>query len=216
MKTLKIDIVSDVMCPWCAIGYRALKQALENLEGEVNAHLHWQPFELAPQMAREGEDLAEHLLNKYGFTLDQLKQNQANIEQRAQALGLPIRFFDGMKKYNTFDAHRLLHWAAEMGKQTELKEALFALYFVEGGDPSDEGQLIDLAGSVGLDRQVASEVLESGLYAEHVRAQQAHYRNLGVTSVPTFIVNDKYGITGGQPVAAFEQALREIAAKPAE
>ncbi|SHI14624.1 DsbA family oxidoreductase [Ferrimonas marina] len=213
MKKLKIDIVSDVMCPWCVIGYRALAQALENLDSEVEAELHWQPFELAPEMPPEGEDLAEHLQRKYRMTAEQGVANRAMITERAAALGFTMNFFEGMKKYNTFDAHRLLHWAGEEGKQTELKQALFKHYFTDGGDPSDKADLLTVAASVGLDVGRAQDVLDSGLYGQHVRAMQAHYHNMGVQSVPTFVINERYLITGGQPVEQFEQALRQIALK---
>ncbi|MBY5991005.1 DsbA family oxidoreductase [Ferrimonas balearica] len=208
MPALTIDIVSDVVCPWCIIGYQSLRQALDN-QG-LDAEIRWHPFELNPQMPAEGQDLGAHLREKYGITPEQSAQNRQMIEQRAQALGFPLRFTDNARIYNTFDAHRLLSWAAEQDKQTELKLALFRLYFVEGGNPSDRSALVACAQSVGLKAEIAREVLEQGRYAEAVRSEQGQWPGMGISAVPAFIINRQYLISGGQSVEAFEQALGEI------
>ncbi|GAA0859729.1 DsbA family oxidoreductase [Aliiglaciecola litoralis] len=211
MKTLTIDIVSDVSCPWCIIGYQALNQALSNLSGELTADIHWQPFELNPHMPAEGQEINEHLSQKYGISAQQVDQNRQAIKQRGQMVGYEFGNRGGGRIYNTFDAHRLLHWAAELGKQTQLKLALFDLYFKHSGNPSDHKQLLSVVEHVGLDPVNASEILSSDKYEQDVREAQAYYQRQGIQSVPAVIVNNKHLISGGQPVEVFEQALKQIA-----
>lgn len=211
---LKIDFVSDVSCPWCVIGLRALEQALERV-GDATADIHFQPFELNPQMPPGGQDIAEHLAQKYGSTREQLTRNQEAIRARGAELGFAFDMHKRSRVYNTFDAHRLLHWAEEEGHQLELKRALFAAYFTDGRDPSDREVLIDVATQAGLDPLRAREILESDRYAQDVRERQRFYAERGIQAVPSVIVNDKYLIQGGQPVEVFEQALRKIAAESA-
>ena len=208
---LKIDFVSDVSCPWCVIGLRSLEQALERVGEEISAQIHFQPFELNPQMPPEGQGIAEHIAQKYGSTPEQLLENQENIRARAAALGFEFNTDRRSRVYNTFDAHRLLHWAALEGHQHALKRALFAAYFTEGRNPSDHGVLVDVASQAGLDPERAREVLESGRYADEVRERERHYGRQGIHAVPSVIVNDKYLIQGGQPTDVFEEALRKIA-----
>jgi predicted DsbA family dithiol-disulfide isomerase len=206
---LKIDFVSDVSCPWCVIGLRALNQALAQLGDEVQAEIHFQPFELNPNMPAEGQDLAEHIFEKYGSTPEQSKANRENIRARGAELG--FTFKDGDKRiYNTFDAHRLLHWAETQGKQQALKEALFAAYFSEHADPSDHRLLADIAQKVGLDRVRAEAVLASGEYTVEVRTAEQLWIARGVNSVPTIVFNDHYAVSGGQPVEVFVGAIRQI------
>jgi predicted DsbA family dithiol-disulfide isomerase len=210
----KIDFVSDVSCPWCVIGLRSLEQALGRIGGETTAaDIHFQPFELNPQMPREGQDVAEHIAQKYGSTPEQLARNQEAIRARGAALGFTFNMDKRSRVYNTFDAHRLLHWAQLEGRQHELKEALFTAYFTEGRNPGDRDVLVDVATQVGLDRERAREALDSGRYGEEVRERERHYGELGIHAVPSVIVNDQYLIQGGQPVEVFEQALRRIAAE---
>jgi predicted DsbA family dithiol-disulfide isomerase len=209
---LKIDFVSDVSCPWCVIGLRSLEQALERI-GDAGADIHFQPFELNPLMAPEGQDIAEHIAQKYGSTPEQLARSQESIRARGAELGFIFDMNKRTRIYNTFDAHRLLHWAEIDGHQHDLKRALFAAYFTEGRNPSDREVLIDVAAQAGLDAQRAREILDSDLYAEEVRAREEFYTRQGIHAVPSVIVNDKYLIQGGQPVEAFEQALRQIAAE---
>jgi predicted DsbA family dithiol-disulfide isomerase len=213
---LKIDFVSDVSCPWCVIGLRALEQALERIGDGATADIHLQPFELNPQMAPEGQDIVEHLAQKYRSTREQLTSNQDAIRARGEALGFTFDMTKRSRVYNTFDAHRLLHWAELEGHQLPLKRALFAAYFTDGRDPSDRETLIDIATQVGLDPAQAREVLESGRYADDVRERERFYGERGIQAVPSVIINDKYLIQGGQPVEAFEQALRQIVAEPVE
>jgi predicted DsbA family dithiol-disulfide isomerase len=210
---LKIDFVSDVSCPWCAIGLRSLEQALDNIGKEVSAEIHFQPFELNPGMPAGGQDIVEHLTAKYGSTREQIESTQAGIRARGAELGFTFDMDKRSRVYNTFDAHRLLHWAELEGRQRALKNALFVAYFSEGRDPSDHEVLIDVAKQVGLDPVRTREILSSDLYVKEVGERAQFYRERGIQAVPSVIINDKYLIQGGQPAAAFEQVLRQIAAE---
>jgi predicted DsbA family dithiol-disulfide isomerase len=210
---LKIDFVSDVSCPWCVIGLRSLEQALERASDTVTADIHFQPFELNPQLPAAGQDVTEHLVQKYGSTPEQLRRNQEAIRARGAELGFTFDMGKRSRVYNTFDAHRLLHWAELEGRQRELKRALFAAYFTDGRNPGDRDVLVDLAAQAGLDPVRAREVLESDRYADEVRERERFYGQQGISAVPSVIVNDKYLIQGGQPVEIFEQALRQIASE---
>ncbi len=213
---LKIDFVSDVSCPWCVIGLRALEQALERVGPAVTAEIHFQPFELNPQLPPEGQDITEHLVQKYGSTPEQLQHSRETIRERGAELGFTFEMGKRSRVYNTFDAHRLLHWAELEGRQRDLKGALFTAYFTEGRNPSDREVLIDVATQAGLDAVRAREVLESGRYADEVREREQFYGRQGIRAVPSVIVDDRYLIQGGQPAEVFEQVLRQIAAeKPA-
>ena len=209
---LKIDFVSDVVCPWCAIGLKSLEQALKKLDGEIAADLHFQPFELNPQMVPEGEDIAEHLAHKYGSTPEQIAQNQEGIRQRGAALGFTFNMNKRSRIYNTFDAHRLLHWAGQEGKQQALKEALLQAYFGKGENVSSHEVLARVAAEVGLDGAESRKVLQSDRFAEEVREQERFYQSQGIRAVPSVIINGQYLIQGGQPPEAFEQILRQVAA----
>jgi predicted DsbA family dithiol-disulfide isomerase len=211
---LKIDFVSDVSCPWCAIGLRSLEQALDNMSKDVSAEIHFQPFELNPGMPAGGQDIVEHLTQKYGSTREQIERTQESIRARGAELGFKFDMEKRSRVYNTFDAHRLLHWAELEGRQRALKSALLAAYFSDGLDPSDHEVLIDVAKQVGLDFVRAREILSSDLYAKEVRERAQFYRERGIQAVPSVIINDQYLIQGGQPAAAFEQVLRQIAAEP--
>jgi predicted DsbA family dithiol-disulfide isomerase len=212
MTQVQIDFVSDVSCPWCVIGLKSLEAALSALGDEVAADIHFQPFELNPQMGAEGEDVAEHIAHKYGSTAEQLAQNQEMIRARGAALGFVFDMSKRARIYNTFDAHRLLHWAESTGKQKALKQALFTAYFTEGRNPSDPQVLEDIAAKVGLDRDRAREILASDEYAAEVRAREQLYLSNGIHAVPAVILNNRYLISGGQPVEVFERALRQAAA----
>jgi len=210
-KTLKIDFVSDVSCPWCVIGLRALQQAADRLKDEVTLDLHFQPFELNPQMGPQGQDIGEHLQQKYGASAEQREATRAAIAARGAALGFTFTPGARGRIYNTFDAHRLLHWAGEQGQQLPLKQALFRAYFTEGESPGSHEVLVRLAREVGLDADAAREVLASGRYADVVREREQFYQQQGIHAVPAVIINDRHLIQGGQPPEAFEQALRQIA-----
>ena len=211
--TLKIDFVSDISCPWCAIGLNALEQAASRLQGEVALNLHFQPFELNPQMAPEGQDIGEHLYEKYGATPEQSQGTRNAIAARGAELGFTFNMDKRGRIYNTFDAHRLLHWAEEKGLQPQLKHALFKAYFTEGQNHSDHAVLARVAGEVGLDADEAQALLASDRYAKEVREREQFYLQQGIHSVPAVIINDRHLIQGGQPVDVFEQALRQIAAQ---
>jgi predicted DsbA family dithiol-disulfide isomerase len=210
---LKIDFVSDVSCPWCVIGLRALEQALERVGDAVTAEIHFQPFELNPQLPPDGQDITEHLVQKYGSTPEQLQRNRETIRARGAELGFTFEMGKRSRVYNTFDAHRLLHWAELEGRQRDLKRALFTAYFTEGRNPSDREVLIDVAAQAGLDTGRAREVLQSGRYADEVREREQFYGQQGIRAVPSVIIDDRYLIQGGQPVEVFEQALRQIASE---
>jgi predicted DsbA family dithiol-disulfide isomerase len=209
---LKIDFVSDVSCPWCVIGLKALEQALVRIGDEVTADIHFQPFELNPNMPLEGQDIGEHIAQKYRATPEQSARNREAIRARGAALGFTFNMDKRSRIYNTFDAHRLLHWAELEGRQHELKQTLFDAYFTEGRNPSERSVLIELAGRAGLSETKAREILESGTYAAEVRKHQQVYSRLGIHAVPSVIIDDRYLIQGGQPVEVFEQSLRQIAA----
>lgn len=208
---MRIDFVSDISCPWCVIGLRALEIALGRLAGEIAAEIRFQPFELNPQMQREGENLVEHLGKKYGTTPAQSAATREMIRSRAEAVGFVMRMTDDSRIYNTFDAHRLLHWADAGGRQSALKHSLFIAYFSEGADVSDHETLAGCAERAGLDAGRAREILASGEFGNDVRARQAFYREQGIHAVPAIIINEKYLISGGQPAETFERALVEIA-----
>ncbi|MFT4242991.1 MAG: DsbA family oxidoreductase [Acidovorax sp.] len=208
---LKIDFVSDISCPWCAIGLHALEQAADRLKGEVVLDLHFQPFELNPQMPPEGQDIDEHLHEKYGASPEQSQRTRSAIAERGAAVGFAFNMDKRGRIYNTFDAHRLLHWAGQKGLQPQLKHALFKAYFTDGQNPGSHDVLLNAAQAVGLDVEEARTVLESGQYADEVREREAFYQQHGIHSVPAVIVNDRHLIQGGQPVEVFEQALRQIA-----
>ena len=211
-KPMKIDFVSDVSCPWCIIGLRALEDALARTSDVVDAEITFQPFELNPQMGKDGQNIGEHIAEKYGATPEQSAANRATIRERAADLGFTMAMGADSRIYNTFDAHRLLHWAELEGKQADLKRALFEAYFTDQQDPSDHAVLVALAEKVGLDRARAAEILESDAYAREVRAAEQLWQSRGISSVPAIIINDRHLISGGQPTELFERAIREIAA----
>jgi len=214
---IKIDFVSDVSCPWCAIGLNSLETALQRLEGEVQAELHFQPFELNPDMPAEGQDINEHLSQKYGSTPEQLQQTREAIRLRGAALGFEFGIGKRDRIYNTFDAHRLLHWAGlegPAGSQHKLKTALLSAYFTEGLSPASHEVLLQKTTEVGLDPVRAAAILTSDAFAAEVRQAENFYTSNGIHSVPAIILNDQHLISGGQPPDVFEQALRQLASQP--
>lgn len=210
---LRIDFVSDVACPWCAIGLASLQQALTHLGDSVRADIHLQPFELNADLPFEGENADEHLMHKYGIDEAQLATNRAAIRERAAALGVTINTGHGSRIWNTFDAHRLLHWAGlqDPERALALKRALFRAYFTDNDNVADHNVLIRAATDAKLDAGEARRILESGQYADEVRAQERHFQQAGIHSVPATIIENSYLISGGQPPDAFERALRKIA-----
>jgi predicted DsbA family dithiol-disulfide isomerase len=213
--SLKIDFVSDISCPWCAIGLSALEQALAKLQGEVVAELHFQPFELNPLMPAGGQDIGEHLAQKYGSTAEQQAQIRDTIRQRGADVGFAFNPGGRGRIYNTFDAHRLLHWAAQQDilKQNALKKALLVACHSHSQSMESHEVLLRAVQEAGLDVQAAQAILRSNEFADEVREREAFYTRQGIHSVPAVIINDRHLISGGQPVAVFEQALRQIAAQ---
>ncbi len=209
---MKIDFVSDVACPWCAVGLSSLEIALARLDPKIPVELHFQPFELNPQMPPEGEDAVEHLSRKYGAPPEQLAKNREHLRERGASVG--FTFGDRPRVWNTFDAHRLLHWAGleSEAKQRALKHALLAAYHTRAQNPGAREVLLKAARDVGLDAAAAAEVLDSDRYADDVRAAERHWQQLGISSVPAVVIDDRHLISGGQPPEVFEQALAQIAA----
>ncbi|MDY6924598.1 MAG: DsbA family oxidoreductase [Pseudomonadota bacterium] len=221
-RTLSIDFVSDIVCPWCVVGLGGLTAALETLKAEgIEAEIRFQPFELNPQMAPEGENIVEHIGRKYGSTPEQSAKNRAMITQRAaeswpnfsEGKAFDMRMGEDSRIWNTFDAHRLLHWAGTVGEaeQRALKEALFTAHFTEGRTMTDADVLADAAAAAGLDRGEAEAVLAEGRYAAEVRAAEDLWRSRGINAVPAVVVEGKWLISGGQPAGVFEEALRGMA-----
>lgn len=214
---LRIDFVSDVACPWCAVGLASLQQALAKLEGSIDAEIHLQPFELNPDMPFDGEDAVDHIMHKYGITEAQSETNRKVIRERAAAVGFTYNMQRGSRVWNTFDAHRLLHWAElqDRAKAIALKQALFRAYFTDNENVADRDVLVRVAGNVGLNADDARRMLDNGEHADEVRAQERRWQQAGIHSVPAAIVNRQYLVSGGQPPEVFENAMREIAAKTA-
>jgi predicted DsbA family dithiol-disulfide isomerase len=208
---LRIDFVSDVVCPWCAIGLASLEQALERTRGEVEAGIHFQPFELNPQLGPEGEDMLEHLQKKYGMSAAQVADNQEAIRRRGAELGFTFDMDRRRRTWNTFDAHRLLHWAELEGRGRELKHALLRAYFTDGRNVSDHDTLVELAAAAGLPAAGARGILASDTYAAEVRTVEQFFLQQGIQGVPAVIIERRHLISGGQPVEVFERALRQIA-----
>ena len=216
--SLKIDFVSDVSCPWCAVGLGALEEALGKLQGEVSAELHFQPFELNPKMGAEGQDIGEHLTQKYGSTAAQQVQIRETIRARGAEVGFVFNPEGRGRIWNTFDAHRLLHWASlegAPGQQHALKKALLAACHTRSEAMGDHGVLLACVREVGMDEVRAQAILASDEFAQAVREREGFYTSVGIHSVPAVIINDQHLISGGQPAAVFEQALRQIAAESA-
>jgi predicted DsbA family dithiol-disulfide isomerase len=195
------------------VGLNALELAIERVKGEVSVELQFQPFELNPQMGPEGEDSAEHLKRKYGMGDSQLAAARDNLRRRGQEVG--FTFGQRPRIWNTFDAHRLIHWAGLQGRQRAMKRALLQAYQADDRNPGERAVLLDCARQCGLDEQAAARVIDSRSYADEVRRAQANWREAGINSVPSIIINQRHLIQGGQPVEVFEKALRQLAATDA-
>lgn len=211
-QSLVIDFVSDVVCPWCAIGLASLERALEALGDDVDVSIRFHPFELTPGMGSEGEYVGPYLSKKYGLSAAQVADNQAQITARGTEVGFVFDFRDDSKKYNTFKAHRLLHWAGLQAgdAQLALKKALLLAYFSHNQNPDDIELLCDLAQQVGLDAEAARSVLESNQYAEDVLDAEQYWQQQGISSVPAMIFNSSYLVSGGQPEAALTRVIQEV------
>ena len=215
--SMKIDFVSDIACPWCAVGLNALEIALKNIGDDIQVDLYMQPYELNPDMASDGVDAGEYLTKKYGMSAAQLQASRASLRERGAEVG--FLFGDRNRVWNTFAAHRLLHWAGEQdaregagSKQRALKHALLRAYHTQGRNPGAKDVLLELAGEVGLDVDAARGVLESDAYTDDVRRAEKYWQQSGINAVPSVIIDGKHLIQGGQPPAVFEAAIRKIAA----
>lgn len=215
MAKITIDFVSDVACPWCAVGLGGLLEAMRRLEGTADVELHFRPFELNPDMPAGGQNTIERLMAKYGYDRERVQANRKVISERAAAVGMPMRMDDDNRSFNTFDAHRLIHWAGLQGQaqQIALKKSLLQTYHYQNRDTSDADVLAEAVRDAGLDETAARDVLATGRYTDEVRAEEDEWRKLGITSVPSVIINGEYLVSGGQPPDTFEQALRQVASE---
>jgi predicted DsbA family dithiol-disulfide isomerase len=207
-SALRIDIVSDVMCPWCVIGYRQLAAALD--AKDIEHEIHWHPFELNPNMPADGQDMRAHLIEKYGITAAQSDTNRANMAALGQELGFQFNFADGFRMHNTFNAHQLLHWADEKGRKHDLKQALFEAHFTHGRNLSDRAILVDIAAEIGLDRDEASAVLDDQRFAAQVRQEQQFWTKQGISGVPAVVFDRKHLVTGAQGVENYKSMLDQL------
>ena len=210
---VRIDIVSDVVCPWCIIGYKRLEQALELLRDNVDATIHWRPFELNPNMPEGGENLRAHLAAKYGTTLENSIKARAMLTQLGQELGFEFNYFDDMRMFNTFKAHQLIHFAGQSNKATAMKLRLFSAFFSEAKVIEDTEVLVAEAVAVGLDESSVRAVLTEQTYAEDVREEQQVWTSKGISSVPAFIFNNKVGLSGAHEVQTFANAIQSAIAQ---
>jgi predicted DsbA family dithiol-disulfide isomerase len=210
---LRIDIVSDVVCPWCIIGYKQVERALTLLPEPVEAEIHWHPFELNPDMPPEGEDAAEHIQRKYGRSAEEGRKVRSHIKDTAESLGFPFGEGGARRLVNTFAAHKLLTKAGS--KQTALKLALFAAYFQQGRDVSDEAVLIDIAESAGLDRASCTDWLADEVLSQQVRGEEAYWRNENISGVPAIIFDGKYMVPGAQSAETFASVIGKVLSKRA-
>ncbi|SCA56525.1 DSBA oxidoreductase [Candidatus Terasakiella magnetica] len=208
-EPLKIDIVSDVVCPWCVIGYRQLLQALKNTQTDYE--IQWHPFELNPQMGPEGQNLREHVAEKYGTTAKQSEKARENITAIGADVGFKFKFAEDMRMHNTFKVHQLLHWAEAFGKTHELKQALFSAHFTDRVDLSGNDVLADVASSVGLDKEEALGVLEEQRFAEEVRRREDFWLQQGIGGVPSIVFDHKHLVTGAQGVENYTSILKQLA-----
>ncbi len=205
---IRIDIVSDVVCPWCIIGYKQLERALQ--DSGVAAKVHWHPFELNPHMAEEGENLREHLAAKYGTTPEGSRQARARLTELGAELGFAFNYADDMRMHNTFRAHQLLHWAGTQGRRHALKMALFGAFFTDRRNVNDIEVLADVAAGIGLDRAAALAVLTDGRFAEAVREEEAFWASRGITGVPAMIFDQRHILVGAQGAETYRQMLDEL------
>ncbi|MFD0993247.1 DsbA family oxidoreductase [Tenacibaculum geojense] len=209
-KTLKIDIVSDVVCPWCTIGYKHLQKAIDELNIEDQIDIEWQPFELNPQMPKEGQDLTEHIAQKYGSTIEQQEASRQRMIEAGKNVDFTFDYFEGMRMVNTFEAHILLEYAKKFNKQTELKMRLTTMFFSERKDVSDRTILKQALSDVGLNTDEGMALLDNDDARFETQSVRQQWQNLGVTSVPTIVFNRKEAVTGAQPVEIFKKILTDF------
>ncbi|WP_171234054.1 DsbA family oxidoreductase [Ruegeria sp. HKCCA6837] len=210
---VQIDIVSDVVCPWCIVGFKQLDTALQQMG--VLARLRWHPFELNPNMPPEGQNLREHIMEKYGTTAEQSQQARDRLTSIGAELGFTFNFGDESRMVNTFAAHQLLDWAEGQGRQHPLKLALFDAYFTQQKDVSDSEVLLDAVRSVGLDAEAARQALESGQHTGPVREKQQFWTSRGISGVPSMVFGGKYLLTGAQGSETYAQVLQRCLSEAA-
>ncbi|MEP5154282.1 DsbA family oxidoreductase [Planktotalea sp.] len=208
-QPLRIDIVSDVVCPWCIVGYRQLKQAVDATGAEVD--IHWHPFELNPNMPAEGQNMVEHIMEKYGSTKEQSAANRARLTEVGAELDFEFAFSDDMRMHNTFNTHQLLHWATQQERGNDLKQALFVAHFTHHRDLSDNDVLADVASEIGLDRAEAVEVLSDQRFANATRQEEQFWTQQGITGVPAMVFDRQYLVTGAQGVENYTNILGQLA-----
>ncbi len=206
---IRVDIVSDVVCPWCIVGYRQLMQAAKDTGTELD--VHWHPFELNPNMPAEGQNLVEHVMEKYGTSKTESEANRDRLTTVGQQLGFDFAFTPETRMHNTFNTHQLLHWAKEQGRGNDLKQALFTAHFTHNRDLSDDSVLADIAAETGFDRDAALTILSSQDNAQNVRAQQQHWHSQGISGVPAMIFKSKYLVTGAQGAENYAGILKQLA-----
>ena len=211
-KPLRIDIVSDVVCPWCAIGYSQLAEALK--QTNTPHEIHWHPFELNPNTPHEGRNYREHIMEKYGTTAEDIQENRARMTEVGAKAGFDFQFTDDFRTYNTFNAHQLLHWADQQGRMHELKQALFVAHFVDNKNVADSAVLADVAADVGLDRSEALAVLKDQRFAAAVETEKQHWQQQGIQSVPSMVFNERHLISGAQGVENYKSILQQLADMP--
>lgn len=208
-KKLRIDIVSDVVCPWCIIGYRQLEKALQ-VSG-TDHEIHWQPFELNPDMPPEGQNLREHVAEKYGTTKEQSEDRRLKMMEIGADLGFTFNFADDMRMHNTFNVHQLLHWADQQGRMNDLKQALFVAHFSHRRNLSDNNVLADISAEIGFERSEAQRILAEQRFATEVRTAENDWVNKGISGVPAMIFNNRHLVTGAQGVDNYTRILAQLA-----
>lgn len=211
-KPLRIDIVSDVVCPWCAIGYSQLAEALK--QTNTPHEIHWHPFELNPNTPHEGRNYREHIMEKYGTTAENIQENRARMAEVGSEAGFHFQFTDDFRTYNTFNTHQLLHWASQQGRMHDLKQALFVAHFVDNKNISDHNVLADVAAEVGLDRDEALAVLADQRFAAAVEKEKQHWQQQGIQSVPSMVLNERHLISGAQGIENYKSILQQLADMP--
>lgn len=211
-KPLRIDIVSDVVCPWCVIGYRQLAEALK--QTKTPHEIHWHPFELNANMPSEGQNMREHIIEKYGSTKQESDASRVRLTDAGDEVGFEFNFNDDTRMHNTFNLHQLLHWADQQGRMHELKQALFAAHFTHNRNISDINVLADIAAETGLDRDEALAVLEDQRFAQEVREAEKHWQQQGIQSVPAIIFNERHLVSGAQGVDNYLSILDQLANMP--
>ena len=208
-EPLRIDIVSDVVCPWCVVGYKQLDEALK--QTQTDYEIHWHPFELNPSMPSEGQNMREHIIEKYGSSTQESDASRARITEAGAEVGFDFNFTDDMRMHNTFNLHQLLHWAEPQGRMHDLEQALFTAHFTHGRNISDNEVLADIVAEIGLDRAEALTVLEDQRFAQDVRELEQHWQRQGIQSVPAIIFNEQHLVSGAQGVENFTSILKQLA-----